>query len=139
MQEAYMENQKTWRKIWIKDIVNIVDSGIYIPKNYKEMIEKKEKYETVFSDDSQCERLLQQYFGGKENAIFCTMAIKMGDSGCSWLDPVENLEEAKKYIEDIKDAVYFGSWTNSELKKMFPDIPVKLHPSEVEKMYGIAE
>ena len=131
--------KSNYRKTWIKDIVKIIDEVIYIPKNYKEMIKRNEKYDVVYSNDSQRERLLNEYFGGIENTIPCQFAVSMGDAGCSFLEPVESVEEGLHYIKEIEDVIYFGKWTNKELRKRFPNVPVKLHPNEVEKQYGIVE
>jgi len=126
------------RRVWIGDVV-YVEPGIYIPKNWEEYVEKGEKYDIVYKNDSQRERLLEEYFGGKENALLCDVAIKMGDVGMSMLEPFPSVDEALKWIEENKEEVYFVRSTPVKLRNKFPEIPVQAHPSEYESKFGIRE
>ena len=127
------------RRIWVKDVIKFTEGVYLLPRNYKEMEAKGEKFQVVWSLDPEADRLVEKYFGGYQNTVSAGYGIVMGDAGCSWVEPFTTPEEALEWINKNKDRIYFGKWTHPELRKMFPEIPVQLHPAEVEKAFGIEE
>ena len=125
-------------KTWITDIVEMEEgNGIYIPKDWEKYVQENRKYEVVYENDTEKDRLLEEYFGGEENALICHTAIRMGDVGMSMLEPFPNIQEALKWIQEEKEKIYFVRQTNPELLRRFPEICVRTHPKEVEKAFGI--
>lgn len=123
------------RRTWIQDIIKFSKNhGQYVYKNKNE-----ESYQIFDPDDSQFQRLLDEAGINKEDCIYCEFAIRLGDASVSGLDPFESLEAALDWIKLNSMSIYFLNSTHPELKRKFPDIPIKLHPKEVESAFGVFE
>lgn len=121
------------RKTWIQDIIQFAPG-------HEMYIHRKEggtQYDVYDPGDSQFTRLLSEAGLTEGDLLICPHAIRCGDSGCSVLDPFESLEAALEWIKINQNDFYFVKNTHPELKRRFPQIPVQLHPKEIENAFGI--
>jgi len=111
--------------LWIKDVIKTENGVHYIPSNYRELMEKGEQYETIWSLDSQAERLRKEWDSGS-GWIEAPICVSVGDAGCSFLEPFISKQEALDWIREQvgKERVYFSWNANQELREMFPEIPI---------------
>lgn len=123
------------RMTWVTDIIE------YAPGSEMAVYRKpgETQYEIYDPKDSEYQRLLEQDGITEDDVILCEYAIRLGNAGMSALDPFETLEKALEWIEGNQDGFYFIKQTHPELKRRFPNIPVRMHPAEVEKAFGISE
>ncbi len=119
------------RFLWVKDIIKVAPAFLVGKRN------PSEPYDVFVENDPELERQLRSIGYKKEELQRCEIAISMGNSGASWLEPFSTTEEALQWIEKNAEKTYFVKWTNPELRKRFPKIPVKAHPKEVEEAFGI--
>lgn len=110
------------RVFWVKDIIRYLEPEI-APRiaSYK----PNDRYDVFFPPDPRYHELHIRAGFGESDLIPCLFGVKMGNSGCSWIEPFPTFEDAIEWLNSIKDNMYFVSSTNPEFREMFPGVLVR--------------
>jgi excisionase family DNA binding protein len=106
------------RDIWIRNIISFNNDNVV-------SVTPKKEGKIYYPGNRQYSKRLKKDGLTKKDMILCRYAIKMGaEAEEGKIKPFPKLKDALEWIEDNKDFIFFIEETHSELKCMFPCVPV---------------